>query len=99
MSVTTALNFASIVLKIRSFLSSRATSTFVGIGTTFEAVDLDELLLLGLRGAGHAGELLVEAEVVLQRDRGEGLVLLLDLHAFLRLDRLVEALRPAAALP
>ena len=62
------------------------------------AVDLDELLLLGLRGAGHAGELLVEAEVVLQRDRREGDVLLLDPHALLRLDRLVQALRPAAAL-
>src|SRR3954452_14798702 len=63
-----------------------------------EVVDLDELLLLGLSGAGHAGELLVEAEVVLQRDRGERLVLLLDLHALLRLDGLVEALAPAASL-
>src|SRR4029077_657045 len=63
-----------------------------------EAVDLDELLLLGLRGTGHAGELLVEAEVVLERDRGERLVLLLDLHALLRLDGLVEALAPAAPL-
>ena len=62
------------------------------------AVDLDELLLLGLRGAGHAGELLVEAEVVLERDRRERDVLLLDPDALLRLDRLVQALRPAAAL-
>ena len=63
-----------------------------------EPVDLDELLLLGLRGAGHAGELVVESEVVLERDRGERLVLVLDLDALLRLDRLVEALRPAAPL-
>ena len=62
-----------------------------------EVVDLDELLLLGLRRTGHAGELLVEAEVVLERDRRERLVLLLDLDALLRLDRLVEALAPAAA--
>ena len=62
-----------------------------------QVVDLDELLLLRLRRAGHAGELLVEAEVVLQRDRGERLVLLLDPDALLRLDRLVEALAPAAA--
>ncbi len=34
MSATTALNFASTVLKIRSFLSRRVTSTLVGIGTT-----------------------------------------------------------------
>ena len=63
-----------------------------------QVVDLDELLLLRLRRAGHAGELLVEAEVVLQRDRRERDVLLADRHAFLRLDRLVEPLAPAAPL-
>src|SRR5262249_27070196 len=61
-----------------------------------QAVDLDELLLLRLRRTGHPGELLVEAEVVLERDRRERDVLLLDLHALLRLDRLVQSLRPAA---
>ena len=44
------------------------------------------------------GELVVEPEVVLQGDRRERLVLLADRHAFLRLDRLVEAFRPAPAL-
>ena len=44
------------------------------------------------------GELVVHAEVVLERDRREGLVLLLDAHALLGLDRLVQALRPAPAL-
>ena len=34
MSSMTALNFASVVLKIMSFLSSRATLTLVGISTT-----------------------------------------------------------------
>src|SRR5881398_219676 len=34
-----------------------------------EVVDLDELLLLRLGGSGHPAELLVEAEVVLERDR------------------------------
>ena len=42
-------------------------------------------------------ELLVHAEVVLERDRREGLVLLLDPHALLGLDRLVQTLAPAAA--
>ena len=63
-----------------------------------EVVDLDELLLLRLRRTGHAGELLVQAEVVLQRDRRERDVLLADAHALLGLDRLVQALAPAAAL-
>ena len=42
-------------------------------------------------------ELLVHAEVVLEGDRGEGLVLALDLHLLLGLDRLVQAVRPAPA--
>ena len=63
-----------------------------------QLVDLHELVRLGQRRAGHAGELRVHAEVVLQRDRGERLVLLLDPDALLRLDRLVQALRPAPAV-
>ena len=63
-----------------------------------ELVDLHELGGLGERGAGHAAELVVAAEVVLVGDRGDGLVLLLDRHALLRLDGLVEPLRPAPAL-
>ena len=62
-----------------------------------ELVDLAELGGLGHGRAGHAGELVVQPEVVLQGDRGEGLVLLLDLHALLGLDRLVHALVAAAA--
>ena len=62
-----------------------------------ELVGRHELGRLGLGGTGHAGELLVEAEVVLQRDGGEGLVLGLDRHRLLRLDRLVDALVVAAA--
>ena len=62
-----------------------------------ELVDLVELLGLGHRRAGHAGELVVEAEVVLERDRGHGHALALDAQALLGLDRLVEALAPAPA--
>ena len=62
-----------------------------------EVIDLLELERLGVGGAGHAGELAVHAEIVLERDRRERLVLALDRHAFLRLDRLVQAVGPAAA--
>ena len=75
----------------------RTIGLFVGIGTDAELVGRHELGRLGLGGTGHARELRVEAEVVLQRDGGEGLVLGLDLHALLRLDRLVDALVVAAA--
>ncbi len=61
-----------------------------------ERVDRAELVFFGLGRAGHAGQLLVEAEVVLQRDRGQGLVLLADRDLLLGLDRLVQALRVAA---
>ena len=53
-----------------------------------------ELAGLGLGGTRHAGQLVVQAEVVLQRHRGPGVVLLLDGHALLGLDRLVETVGP-----
>ena len=62
-----------------------------------ELVDLVELLGLGHRRSGHAGELVVQAEVVLERDRGHRHALALDPQALLGLDRLVQALAPAAA--
>ena len=68
------------------------------MSTTVQLVDLHELVRLGERRAGHAGELVVHAEVVLERDRRERLVLLADADALLGLDRLVQALGPAPAL-
>ena len=59
-----------------------------------ELVDLPELVRLGHGGTGHAADLLVELEEVLQGDGGEGLRLLLHLHSLLRLDRLVQAVGP-----
>ena len=63
----------------------------------FEIVDVEELVRLGQRRAGHAGELLVHAEVVLERDRGERLVLRLDRLVLLGLQRLVQPFRIAPA--
>jgi hypothetical protein len=63
----------------------------------FQTVDLVELVGFGVGRTGHAGQLSVHAEVVLEGDRCQSLVLRLDLHAFLRLDRLMQTVRPAAA--
>ena len=63
----------------------------------FEVVDVHELVGFGERRAGHAGQLLVHAEVVLEGDRGERLVFRLDRLMLLRLQRLVQAFRVAAA--
>jgi hypothetical protein len=63
----------------------------------FEAVDFLELVGFRVGGTGHAGQLGVHAEVVLEGDRGQGLVLVLDAHAFLGFHGLVQAVGPAAA--
>src|SRR5438874_6532719 len=61
-----------------------------------QLVDLVEFVGFGDGGARHAGQLGVEAEIVLVGDGGERLGLLLDLDTLLRLHRLVQAVRPAA---
>ena len=61
-----------------------------------ELVGLVELRGLGLGGTRHARELVVHAEVILQRDRRERLVLVLDVDVLLGLDGLVHALVVAA---
>ena len=63
----------------------------------FEAVDIHELVGFRQRRAGHAGELLVHAEVVLEGDRGERLVFRLDRLVLFRLQRLMQAFRIAPA--
>ena len=63
-----------------------------------EAVNVHELVGLGRRGSGHAGELCVEPEIVLEGDGGERLVLGLDRHVLLGLERLVQALGVAPSL-
>ena len=60
-----------------------------------ELVDLGELFGLGVGRAGHARQLLVLAEVVLEGDGRERLVLALDLDLLLGLDRLVQPVAPS----
>ena len=55
-----------------------------------QAIDLLEFKGFGIRSTGHARQLVVQTEVVLEGDGGQGLVLVLDLDPFLRLDRLVQ---------
>ncbi len=82
---------------MRSFASFRAHRAVRRDDVHVQLVDVVELGGLGFRGAGHAGELLVEAEVILNRDRRERLRLAIDLHAFLGFHRLVQAVAPAPA--
>ena len=89
--------FSRAVRKTWSMRSSRTIVLVRRDDDRLEAVDLLELVRFGVRRAGHAGELPVHAEVVLERDRRERLVLVLDLDAFLRFDRLVQAVGPAPA--
>ncbi len=63
-----------------------------------QAVDVHELRRLGHRRTGHAGELAVEAEIILEGDRGERHVLRLDRHALLGFEGLMQPLRIAPSL-
>ena len=60
-----------------------------------EAIDLLELERLGIGSAGHPGQFAVHAEIVLEGDRSERLVLILNLDPFLGLDRLMKTVGPA----
>ena len=62
-----------------------------------KAVDFCELVGLGGGRAGHARQLVVHAEVVLDRDGRDGDVLGLDLDALFGFDGLMQALAPAPA--
>ena len=96
-SLTTASNFSRLrpVDDVRVLHPDEGAVR--GDGQDLELVDLVELGGLRLRRARHARELPVHAEVVLEGDGGEGLVLALDLHLLLGLHRLVEPVRPAPA--
>ena len=63
-----------------------------------EIVDLVEFARLGFGRTRHAGQLVVHAEVVLERDRGVGLRLTFDLQPFLGLERGMEAVAVAATV-
>ena len=63
-----------------------------------QLVDAPELTRLGLCGTGHAGELVVHPEVVLQGDSGVSLRRSLDLDVLLGLHCLVQSVGPAPSL-
>ena len=62
-----------------------------------QIVDALELFFLRLGRAGHAGDLLVHAEVVLEGDGGQRLAFPLHLHVFLGLDGLMQTVGITAA--
>jgi hypothetical protein len=62
-----------------------------------KVVDFRKLCGFGFCSAGHAGKLLVHAEIVLEGDGGEGLVFALDLDVLFGFDGLVQSVGPAAA--
>ena len=63
-----------------------------------QLVNLHEFLGFGRCRAGHACQLFVQAEVILECHAGQGGVFRLNLHAFLRLDCLMQPVRQTAAL-
>ena len=62
-----------------------------------ELVDIPELSCFGRGCTGHTGQLMIHSEVVLQGNRCKSLGCSLNLHVFLCLDSLMQAIAPAAA--
>ena len=62
-----------------------------------KAVDVHELFFFRQRGSGHAGQLFVKAEVVLEGHRCQRHIFGLDGDAFFGFKRLVQAVGQAAA--
>ena len=60
-------------------------------------IDIAELFFFRFRRTGHAGQFLVFAEIVLERDCRHRHRFILDFEAFLGFDRLMEPVRIAAA--
>ena len=67
----------------------------VGITSTAHAVDLFELQRLGCGRAGHAADLRIQRDQVLQRDRAENHSLPFGRDALLDFDRRVQSRGPA----
>ena len=60
----------------------------------FEVVNLLKLESLGVCRAGHAGKFGIKPEIVLEGDRSQGLVFILDRHTLFGFHRLVQTFRP-----
>ncbi|OAV68117.1 hypothetical protein Barb4_02199 [Bacteroidales bacterium Barb4] len=63
-----------------------------------QLVDVPKFAGFRLRRTGHAGQLVIHAEIVLQGNRGKGLRSRFHLHPLLRLDGLMQTVRIAATL-
>ena len=64
---------------------------------SFKAINVLELVRFSIRRTRHAGELLVHAEVVLEGNRRHRLIFVLNAHAFLSFDGLVNTFAPATS--
>ena len=61
-----------------------------------ERIDRAEFAFLGLCGTRHARKFFIKTEIILEGDRRVGLILFAHFNAFLRLDRLMQAVGIAA---
>ena len=62
-----------------------------------QLIDVVELSCISFGRARHAAQLLVQPEIILNRDRRQGLRFTIDLNPFFGLDRLMQTVAPAAA--
>ena len=62
-----------------------------------QTVDFLKLIRFGIGCTRHAADLVVQAEIILEGDRGQGLVFGLNLHTLFGFNRLVQAITPASS--
>ena len=61
----------------------------------FKTINFIEFCRFGIRRTGHAGQLFVHTEIVLESDRCQSLIFFLDFQTLFCLNRLVLAITPA----
>ena len=104
--LTPVIAFANIFNRCLVFFSSGFVHTvelvFALIGAVvrhhhrFKPINFLEFIGLGISSASHACQLAIKAEIILEGDGCQRLVLRLDAHIFLGLDRLVQTITPTA---
>jgi len=63
----------------------------------FQSVNLLKFKGFGICRTRHAGQFVIQSEIILEGNRGNGLVFMLNLHPFLGLYSLMQAIRPASS--
>ena len=89
-----ALSAGAVNLIIMVYSLDRLIGRYRG---NVQFIDLREFASFGHRRASHPAELFIHTEIVLESDRGQSLILSLNLHIFFGFKRLMQTIRETPA--